>query len=182
VGHSLGAGVAAWLAVHHPERVQALVLAAPAANAASLTRTDRVLAAPVIGSVASVALLSGAGAGLGYAPMRRALAQRMDLDEWHLRGLARRLSGPAAWRSFIVEQRALVRQLPLLDGKLELISAPTVVVAGEADHVVPATAARDLARQIPGGELVLLPRAGHLLPQMQSGRLAEIIVQTVRGK
>ena len=28
----------------------------------------------------------------------------------------------------------------------------------------------------------LLPRAGHLLPQMQSGRLAEIIVQTVRGK
>ena len=119
---------------------------------------------------------------MGYAPMRRALAQRMDLDEWHLRGLARRLSGPAAWRSFIVEQRALVRQLPLLDGKLELISAPTVVVAGEADHVVPATAARDLARQIPGGELVLLPRAGHLLPQMQSGRLAEIIVQTVRGK
>ena len=119
---------------------------------------------------------------MGYAPMRRALAQRMDLDEWHLRGLARRLSGPAAWRSFIVEQRALVRQLPLLDGKLELISAPTVVVAGEADHVVPATAARDLARQIPSGELVLLPRAGHLLPQMQSGRLAEIIVQTVRGK
>ena len=40
-GHSLGAAVAAWLAARHPERVSALVLAAPAANVASLYRIDR---------------------------------------------------------------------------------------------------------------------------------------------
>jgi pimeloyl-ACP methyl ester carboxylesterase len=175
-GHSLGAGVAAWLAAHHPERVQALVLAAPAANAASLTRADHLLAAPLVGSVASAALLSGAGAGLGYPPLRRALARRLQLDEEHLRGIARRLSGPAAWRSFIAEQRALVQQLPALDGLLSRISVPAVIVAGAADHVVPATAARALATQIPGAQLVLLERAGHLLPQMHAERLAEIIL------
>jgi pimeloyl-ACP methyl ester carboxylesterase len=176
VGHSLGAGVAAWLAAHHSERVQALVLAAPAANTASLTRTDHVLATPLVGSVASAALLSGAAAGLGYAPLRRAVARRLHLDEGHLRGLARRLSGPAAWRSFVAEQRALVRELPALDGLLGRISARTVIVAGAADHVVPATAARALATQISGAELVLLERAGHLLPQMHAEQLAEIIV------
>src|SRR5436305_10189633 len=36
VGHSLGGAVAAWLAAEHPERVGALVLAAPSANRASL--------------------------------------------------------------------------------------------------------------------------------------------------
>lgn len=86
VGHSFGGGVAAWLAAHHPERVQALVLAAPAANAASLTRTDRVLAAPGVGSIARAALLSGAGTGLRYEPLRRALANRLGLDEGHCGG------------------------------------------------------------------------------------------------
>ena len=176
VGHSLGAAVAAWLAAHHPQRVEALVLAAPAANAASLTRTDHLLAAPLVGSVASAALLAGAGAGLGYPPVRRALARRLGLDEEHLRGLAPRLSAPAAWRSFLAEQRALVQQLPALDGLLGRISAPTVIVAGAADHVVPAAAARALATQIPGAELVLLERAGHLLPQLHPAQLAEIIL------
>ena len=35
-GHSLGAAVAAWLAATRPDRVAALVLAAPAANLAAL--------------------------------------------------------------------------------------------------------------------------------------------------
>ncbi len=181
VGHSLGAGVAAWLAVNHPERVDALVLAAPAANAASLTRTDHALAAPVLGTVASVGLLAGAGCALGYAPLRKALAQRLDLDESRLRRLARMLSRPAAWRAFLVEQRALVRQLPVLDRQLNQISTPTVVVAGAADHVVPASAARALAKEIPGAQLVLLPRAGHLLPQLHAARLAEIIARVAVG-
>ena len=52
VGHSLGAAVAAWLAATRPERVAALVLAAPAANLAALYALDRWMAAPVAGDVA----------------------------------------------------------------------------------------------------------------------------------
>ena len=69
----------------------------------------------------------------------------------------------------------------MLDRQLDQISAPTVVVTGAADHVVPAAAARALAKQIPGARLRLLPRAGHLLPQLHAAELAEIIAGVGRG-
>jgi pimeloyl-ACP methyl ester carboxylesterase len=70
-----------------------------------------------------------------------------------------------------------VHDLPLLQAKLGRISTRTVIVAGADDQVVPAAAARALARQIPGAQLVLLERAGHLLPHRHADRLAEIIEQ-----
>ncbi len=176
-GHSFGGGVAAWLAVHHPQRVAGLVLAAPAANLASLYAFDRLLAAPLVGSLASGALLAGAAGGLDWAPLRQAAAARFGLDEGYLRSLSRMLARPSSWRSFVVEQRAMVRDLPVLERVLGRISAPTVIVAGAGDRVVPAAAARGLADQIPGSELVLLERAGHLLPHRHAERLAEIIVR-----
>ena len=52
---------------------------------------------------------------------------------------------------------------------------PTTIVAGTGDHVVPIAAARRLAGQIPGAELVELEHAGHLLHVQQAGRLADVI-------
>lgn len=176
VGHSFGGAVATWLAVHHPNRVASVLLAAPAANVASLSRLDYVLAAPVVGPAASAALLAGAGA-LWSSPLRHSLARRFGLDERYLRRLGRALTRPSGWRSFVIEQRALVHDLPLLQAKLGRISTRTVIVAGADDQVVPAAAARALARQIPGAQLVLLERAGHLLPHRHADRLAEIIEQ-----
>ncbi len=177
VGHSLGAGVAAWLAVHYPERVSALVLAAPAANTASLTRADQLLATPRVGPLLAGGILALAGTALRFQSIRSSVVHHLALDERQLAGLGRRLSSPAAWRAFTIEQRALVRQLPLLDAELGRIAVPTVIVAGAADRIVPAAAARALAAQIPGAELVLLPGAGHLLPHRHGERLAEIIRQ-----
>jgi pimeloyl-ACP methyl ester carboxylesterase len=177
VGHSFGGAVAAWLAVHHPDRVEALVLAAPSANGRSLERLDYLLAAPLAGPVLSAILLAGAGLAVGSPLVRRTLAARLDVDETYLRAGARQLTKPASWRAFVVEQRALVNDLPVLEAQLSRITAPTVIVAGEADRIVPAGAARALAEQIPGAELQLLPRAGHLLLHRHADRLAEIIAR-----
>jgi 2-hydroxy-6-oxonona-2,4-dienedioate hydrolase len=177
VGHSLGGAVAAWLAADHPERVGALVLTAPAANLASLYELDRWLTIPVAGYLASVAALSGLGLALAAGPVRRRIAGELALDDRYLQNAGRRLLAPAAWRAFAVEQRALVHDLPALESRLGRIRAPATIVTGSSDRIVPVAAAKRLTTQIPGSELVVLPRAGHLLPLRHPERLAEIITR-----
>src|SRR5579875_1164660 len=141
-GHSLGAAVAAWLAAEHPERVHALVLAAPAANVNSLNRLDQLLAAPVIGPLVSAGMLASGGAALSSPPVRQRLVAGLGVEEGYLRELGRALLRPRAWRAFASEQRMLVRQLPALERRLGEITAPTVVVSGGADRIVAPSACR----------------------------------------
>lgn len=175
VGHSLGAAVAALMAISHPERVAALVLVAPSANMASLYRLDRLLAEPVLGYIAGAGALVTTGFVLTAAPVRRRLAGMLWLDERYLRAAGRSLLTPATWRAFASDQRALVTELPGLEARLGEIAAPTTIVAGSNDRVVPIAAARRLATQIPAAELVVLERASHLLPQQHADRVAEVI-------
>jgi pimeloyl-ACP methyl ester carboxylesterase len=103
------------------------------------------------------------------------VAEATALDDRYLRAAGRMLLAPAAWRSFVREQRFLVRDLPALERRLGAISVPTAIVAGTADHVVPIAAARRLCRQIPGAELVEVEHAGHLLHVQHADRLADVV-------
>jgi len=47
---------------------------------------------------------------------------------------------------------------------LSTITVPTVVIVGEADAITPPADAAGMAAQIPGAQLVVIPRAGHLSP------------------
>jgi pimeloyl-ACP methyl ester carboxylesterase len=181
VGHSFGGAVAAWLAAHHPERVSSLVLAAPSANGESLYALDRWLAAPLSGYLASAALLGAVGAVLKAGLSRRRIASRLALEESYLLAAGRNLLTPAAWRAFAVEQRALIADMPALEASLGRITAPTRVVIGSTDRIVPPDSARRLAGQIPGAELVVLDRASHLLPLQHSERLAQLILEANRA-
>jgi pimeloyl-ACP methyl ester carboxylesterase len=175
VGHSLGAAVAAWLAWSSPERVGRLVLVAPAANLDSLSAVDYLLAAPVVGWLASLGAMWGGGLVLGAGPVRRWVSEASALDDRYLRAAGRMLLAPAAWRSFAREQRLLVRDLPVLERRLGEVTAPTTIVAGAADRVVPIAAARSLAGQIHGAELVEIEDAGHLLHVHHAGEVARVI-------
>jgi pimeloyl-ACP methyl ester carboxylesterase len=176
VGHSFGGAVAAWLAATSPDRVGALVLAAPAANQDSLEWLDRVLATRGLGYLASAAALAGSGLALAARPLRTRLARDLELEERYLRSAGRILLSPPAWHAFFLEQRQLISDLPELEARLGQITAPTTIVIGTRDRVVPMASARRLAEQIPDAELVELERANHLLPQQRADRLAEIIV------
>lgn len=177
VGHSFGGGVAAWLGAHHHDRVHALVLAAPAANTSSLDSGDRVLAAPLIGPVASAASLAWVALALSTPPARRLVSARFGLDEDFLQAGARLLRRPDAWRSFLIEQRALFEELPQLEAELARIAAPTTVLTGTADPIVSPSASRFLATQIPAAELIAIEGAGHLLPHQHSSTLADVIIR-----
>jgi pimeloyl-ACP methyl ester carboxylesterase len=181
VGHSFGGAVASWLAAERPERVSALVLAAPSANVASLYRLDRWLAAPVSGYLASAVALGGLGVALSARLSSRRIAARLGVEKSYLESAGHVLRAPAAWRSFVIEQRVLFSDLPVLESRLGQISTPTTILVGSADRVVPAVSARQLASQIPAAELVLLERAGHLLPLQHAARLAEVIGRAAAG-
>lgn len=175
VGHSLGAAVAAWLAWSSPERVTRLVLIAPAANVDSLGAVDYLLATPIVGWLASVGAMGGGGLVLGAGPARRWVAEATALDDRYLRAAVRMLLAPSAWRSFAREQRFLVRDLPVLERRLGEIAAPTTIITGTADRVVPIAATRRLATQIPRAELVEIEHAGHLVHLHHAGEVARVI-------
>lgn len=177
VGHSLGGAVAAWLAAEHPERVAALVLAAPSANRASLNRLDLLLAAPLTGPLLAAASLSAAGIALEISALRDRISSRLGLEGRYLQETGNTLLRPNTWRTFTSEQRMLIRELPALERRLVSINAPTTVVTGSADRIVTPASARQLAAQIRDATLVELPGATHLLPQQRPEQLAEIVVR-----
>jgi pimeloyl-ACP methyl ester carboxylesterase len=180
VGHSYGAAVAAWLAAERPERVAALVLVAPSANTASLRRSDRLLAAGAVEPLLSALLILGARASARTPLIRRQLASALGVDQTWLGNVSAGLRSRPAWRSFFVEQRLQIHELPILEERLVRIHAPTTIVIGTRDPIVPLRSARQLAGQIPGAELIVIPGGGHTLPAQAPQRLAEIIEQVAR--
>jgi pimeloyl-ACP methyl ester carboxylesterase len=80
-----------------------------------------------------------------------------------------------AWRSFLVEQRALVHQLPLLDGALSTVDCPVRVVAGTEDPAIPRRTVEAIAKRVPGTVVSWVDGAGHELPLHSPGPVADAI-------
>ncbi len=171
VGHSWGGGVAAWMAAWYPEAVRGIVLVGSVGTADSVNGVDRVLAWPWAGEVCSVAALVGISAVLpwlrrraGSLPPALAEPMRRAFPDEGLPGGVREAWG-RTMRSFVLEQRALVAELPDLARSLPAIGVPAVVLAGTRDLVVPPRSARTLAGAVPTAELVELADAGHFIPR-----------------
>ena len=64
---------------------------------------------------------------------------------------------------------------------LKRIQAPTMVVHGSDDPLVPVAAGRDTAFHIPGSHLVIIEGMGHDLPPGVQSMLVERIVEHCRG-
>src|SRR6266436_2108460 len=50
--------------------------------------------------------------------------------------------------------------------RLHRVSAPTLIIWGEHDHLIPSGYASEFAHRIPGSYVVLIPEAGHT-PQLE---------------
>jgi pimeloyl-ACP methyl ester carboxylesterase len=163
VGHSWAGGIATLAAARYPERVAGLVLVASVGPQCLLLQ-DHPLGWPLVGNA-----LAYLGLGAARSLVRhRALHElhhriaRSDLDEVD-ESLQAQFDRPV-WRSFLFEQRALLAQLPELDAILPAVAAPTVVLTGTADSLIPEQTPRLLASQITGAELRIVPRVGHMFP------------------
>jgi len=92
------------------------------------------------------------------------------IPRFMVRALMRRL-GAEAW----VIRRALGTMIAggdLLDGKLGAISAPTLIVWGKEDALIPLRCGLEMRREIPQSRLLIFDGCGHMLPIESSARLA----------
>jgi pimeloyl-ACP methyl ester carboxylesterase len=149
VGHSFGGMIAAELAAHYPRRVSKLVLIAPVG-----LWNDEYPVADLF------AALPTELPGLLYADTSHPAAQAMLAGadgEPDVEALVPVIQGLTALAKFMwpIPDRGLVRRL----GR---ITAPTLLVWGELDALVPARYAEDFAAGIADSRTVIVPRAGHL--------------------
>jgi pimeloyl-ACP methyl ester carboxylesterase len=155
-GESLGALTCMQAAIEHPGRVAGLVLVdgTPAAGAG---RT----------------LIEGSRTDFPETVRWFVDTCVPQPDSEHIRNWGRqillRADGEAAAR--ILEVHAEEAIAP----SAELLAAPTLVIHGEQDAIVPVAAAQGLAKRIPAATLVILPGAGHVPTLTRPGEVVEAI-------
>lgn len=164
VGSSMGGNVAWHLALSHPQRVDGLVLIGAAGWAdPAVVNEDR----PAIFSLLAHPV---------WGPLM------MDLDSTALtrQGLQASFANPALADKAMVERyvalsrapghrETLLRIMTAAEGlgaatpeKMAKIAAPTLILHGEQDNLVPVALGRRFAETIPGAKAVFYPDAGHI--------------------
>lgn len=155
-GVSMGGMIAQEIALRHPDRVRALVLGATSAGGAAATPPDADTIAFLQRRPAMPAE-EGRWASVPYVYSARTLREaghRISED------LARRQLSPFHADGYRAQLAAAVAHDA--DSRLSGIAAPTLVVHGIEDRMVPPDNGRALAAAIPGAELRLLDDAAHL--------------------
>ncbi len=178
VGHSYGGGVALATAQLAPERVEALVLLA-SVGPGCLTWADWMLAAPVSGEFFSLVAwrLTPWFARTVLAAARLVRRRPLRPDQavnWQVWAHAHYEHGPL-WRSFLAEQRALVRELGGLSAALPAMAQPVLLVADPHDMIVPVRSTRKLAAALPDARVQMLGGPGHHLPCRAAPQIAAAI-------
>ncbi len=180
VGHSQGGGVALSVASLAPERVEALVLLA-SVGPGCLNGWDRLLAAPVTGEVCAVTAwwLTPWLARARLAAIARRRGRPASAGEhvnWHVWGNARYDHG-MLWRTFLTEQRALVRELAGLTVAAGHVRQPVLLLADPQDTLIPVSTTYRLAASMPGAVVGLLQDTGHHVPRRGATQAAAKIAQ-----
>jgi pimeloyl-ACP methyl ester carboxylesterase len=175
VGNSAGGTQALYTYLHHPERVQALILVDPA-------------------------IYVGGGAP-GWSKFLLETPQMRRIGPWLIRSIATwgESAIDLAWHdpSLVTPEIIEGYRLPLraenwdralweftlasrelnLETRLDEIQVPTLVITGDDDRIVPTEDSIRLAGDIPGAELAILPNCGHL-PQEEC---PEPFLEAVQG-
>ena len=178
MGHSMGGFIAQAFALEYPQRVSRLILAStnfggpqhvPVTPEAMQVLSD-VTSDPLTrfknGLVVSTAP--------GFAKRRPEI-----IEEW----LRWRIANPldmAGYQAQMGIGLGLLSEAASFEHKLKAITAPTLILSGVHDKVVPPANANLLAAQIPDSQVVIFPNAGHFFPLEIPEEAAQAIIRFIQ--
>lgn len=154
MGNSYGGAVALRMSLDHPERIDRLVLMGAAATPFEITE--------------------GLEAVWGYEPSVEAMGSLLrdafvydssaitdDLVEMRYRASTRPGFHERFAALFPAPRQRWVDAMSPTPQELASLKAPTLLVHGRDDKVIPASGSEQLARQIPNARLEIIPECGH---------------------
>jgi 3-oxoadipate enol-lactonase len=167
-GVSMGGMIAQEFALQHLKRVRSLILGCTAAGGPTVVRAEQ----DAIQMLMTRDRMTPEQALQAPVPFIYDLATpRARIDEdlavrrpWLPRpeGYIAQLQGILAWEGY---------------SRLSAITAPTLVIHGESDRLVPPGNGKVIAERIPGAKLVMIPHASHLFLTDQADTAHGIILQ-----
>jgi pimeloyl-ACP methyl ester carboxylesterase len=172
VGASMGGMIAQTLVLRLPERVRSLISIMSTTGNPELTLPDPEALAALMapraedreGAIEQAVSLQRIIGGTGFpfdAERTRRLATRSYDRSFYPVGMARQLA-------------ALIASGNRAPALAE-VDAPTLVIHGDADPLIPLEGGRDTARAIPGAELLVIEGLGHELPPQVWPRIIDAI-------
>lgn len=160
VGTSLGGWIAAAFAVAHPERVERLVLAAPAGIKVDGVARYDFFANPIERTLQHLFHDASRVAQMLPAESGAEVVVRM----YHEFTTLARLS----WNPYLYDRK--------LQERLPRVKTPALIVWGANDRILPPAHAEAFAALLPYSTLKLLPECGHLVPFEQAGTFADLAI------
>ena len=195
MGNSMGGHISVLVAAAHPEQVTRLVLVDPAVPGVHVRRPEPamlgMMAALSVPGLAET-LLDRRARSLGPEGLVKATLALVcadpsrvsrDVVDAHVQLTRERATlGGQNNRALLQATRSIGLRMadPRFWLKARTVKAPTLVIHGELDHVIPLAAATELVRRVPGWKLKVLEGVGHV-PMMETPNLLMDVVNEFLG-
>lgn len=189
VGHDWGGIVAWWLAMHHPDAVDRLVILNaphPKAYFRELRRPGQMLRSWYVGFFQLPWLPERAIRLNHFRSLRRLFrtdpSRRGAFSEADIDCYVDAFSAPGALTGPINYYRAAVREGPAsLSRRVRPVQAPTLVIWGERDRYLVPELTAGLEQWVPNVRVERLPGASHWVQHDAPQRVNELLIDFLRG-
>ena len=171
MGHSMGGKMAWSLAASQPERVQALVLMAPDGFPETKDIGTKPYEVPAIMGIIKYVLPKY----LVRKSIEPAFADADALNDALVNRYFDMLRAPGVRGAILNRSNQTIYTDPV--PRLKAIKAPTLLIWGEQDQMIPSTNAQSYANFLSNSTTVLVPKLGHLLQEEQPEKGLAVVME-----